>query len=70
MPDSQRELALELPEAQYIAELKQAAMVLQERLNGALTLIVRQRKLQGSWALSPDGLKVICTDPEKTDGME
>lgn len=46
-------------EQQYCQELHSVRDMAVAQLNGALTLILRQRGLVGNWTLSPDATKLV-----------
>lgn len=52
-------VALSPIEVSLLAEYQQTARDIQQRAQGALLLILRQRHLDGEWALSPDGASLV-----------
>ena len=53
------EFALSREQTAYVLELRTQMAILDAQINSALTMIVRQNKLQGNWGISPDATKLI-----------
>ena len=42
-----------------LAEFQRAAADINARMQGALTLFLRQQKLEGNWAVAPNGRELV-----------